>query len=247
MIIKAFLTVLTSSLIAAPWSAVAEPPVWGITNIAPWGGEIENPETPSISGAIVQEIARRAGIAVRIEPLPYARLLHRIEADTIDIALSFRRRDAEAFSGYPACLFRVPIVAYARKGLPLARYEDLAGLTGGIGVIRGVTYGERFDQDPAVPRSVETDFPPMLRKLAAGRLDGVAGSTVVLMHYAQQTNVTGLLGDRLLLTLTEVCLQVPKGRADVPLTRAVVAAAQAMVAEGWAEALITRRIGQGWD
>lgn len=247
MIIKMLLTALISSLIAAPLTAVAEPPVWGITNVAPWGGEVENSETPSISGAIVQEISRRVGIEFRIEPLPYARLLRRIEADTIDIALSFRRQDAEAFSAYPACLFRLPIVAYARKGLTLRQYEDLARLTGGIGVIRGVTYGERFDQDPAVPRSVETDFPPMLRKLAAGRLDGVAGSTVMLMHYAQQTDVTGLLGDRLLLTLTEVCLQVPKVRADVPLTRAVVTAVQAMVAEGWAEALITRRIGQGWE
>lgn len=247
MVKKALLAGLMSALAATPLPGVAEPPVWGITNVAPWGGEVETSETPSISGAIIQEISRRVGIEFRIEPLPYARLLRRIEADTIDIALSFRRQDAEAFSAYPACLFRVPIVAYARKGLTLRQYEDLTHLSGGIGVIRGVTYGERFDQDPTVVRSVETDFPPMLRKLAAGRLDGVAGSTVMLMHYAQQTNVTGLLGDRLLLTLTEVCLQVPKGRADVPLTRAVVAAVRAMAAEGWAEALITRRIGQGWE
>lgn len=247
MITKTILVLLAVIVSSVSPCAEADPPVWGITTIAPWGAEVEAADTPSISGAIVREIARRVGLDFRIEPLPYARLLHRIETDTIDVALAFRRRDAEAFSAYPACLFQVPIVAYARKGLPLTRYEDLATLKGGIGIIRGVTYGERFESDSTLARSVETDFPPMLRKLAAGRLDGVAGSSVVLMHYAQAVAASDLLGDRLLLTVTEACVQVPKARADAPLTQAIVTVAQAMTAERWAEALITRYVGPGWE
>lgn len=225
----------------------ADSPVWGITTIVPWGAEAEQPDKPSISAAIIHEIGRRMARDFQIDPMPYARLLHRIETDSIDFGLSFRRRDAEAFSAYPVCLFRVPIVAYARKGLRLERYEDLDLLKGGVGIIRGVTYGERFENDPDVTRSVETDFPPMLRKLAAGRLDGVAGSSVVLMHYAKEAAAFDLLGDRILLTLAEACVQVPKARLDAPLTQAVVKVVEAMAAEGWAESLITRYVGQGWE
>lgn len=226
--------------------AAARPAVWGITIVAPWGPESANAADPSISADIIAEIGRRVGHPFALLAEPYARVLQNIRDDRLDFGLVFRSPDAETYSVYPICLFSVPIVAIARKGISVTRLADLHALPLGIGIIRGVDYGTAFQDDPAIIKSIESDFPQMLRKLRAGRLDGVAGSTVMLMHHSRLTGARDMLGDRLPLTMTEVCIQVPKSRADLPLTQAVTQAARAMIAEGLPEEIVTRYVGFGW-
>ncbi len=247
MNIRAFAaTIFCAAGLIAMADASARPPVWGITIVAPWGPETANAADPSISSDIIAEIGRRVDQPFALLAEPYARVLQNIRDNRVDFGLVFRSPNAEAYSVYPVCLFSVPIVAIARQGIAVTNLADLRALSLGIGIIRGVDYGAAFQDDPAIIKSIESDFPQMLRKLLAGRLDGVAGSTVMLMHHSRLTGARAMLGDRVPLTTTEVCIQVPKSRAETPMTQAVTQAARTMIAEGVPEEIVTRYVGFGW-
>lgn len=228
-------------------SRATEPLIWGITNIAPWGPNEAAPDAPNISFDIIQELAHRTGVPMQVLPQPYARVLQGLRDNRLAIALTFRSPGAEEYSVYPACLFKVPIVAIVRRGFTARSLADLRQLAQGIGVIRGVAYGEAFDHDPAILKSIESDFPQMLRKLLAGRLDGVAGSTVMLLHHAKLEGVDAIMGNRLPLSTAEVCIQIPTARANLPITAALAEAAQAMVAENRFDAIVGRYVSLPWQ
>jgi ABC-type amino acid transport substrate-binding protein len=225
----------------------SEPLIWGVTNIAPWGPNPATPDAPSISSDIIQELAQRTGQPMQVLPEPFARVLQGLRDNRLAIALTFRSPAAEDYSVYAACLFKVPIVAIARRDFTVRDLTDLRQLSQGIGTIRGVAYGDGFDHDPAIVKSIESDFPQMLRKLLAGRLDGVAGSTVMLLHHAKLEGVDTILGDRLALSTTETCIQVPKARADLPIIRQIAEAARAMMAEKRFDAIIGQYVGSTWQ
>ena len=123
----------------------SEPLIWGVTNIAPWGPNPATPDAPSISSDIIQELAHRTGQPMQVLPEPFARVLQGLRDNRLAIALAFRSPAAEDYSVYAACLFKVPIVAIARRGFTVRDLTDLRQLSQGIGTIRGVAYGDGFD------------------------------------------------------------------------------------------------------
>lgn len=235
------------SLIAG--GAMAQQPVtWALVSVEPWSFQSAQGEaTSGIGVEIIREIARRSGSDAQIQLMPQARMVQRVKEAGVDLALNFRSAAATEFSQFPACLFETPIIAAARVGVPLKAFDDLTAMPLGVGVIRGATYGAAFDTNPNIRRSEETDFPQMIRKLGAGRLNAVTGSSLMVRHYAKADGLTEALGDTLVLARAELCVQVPTAKADSPATLATVAAVKAMAADGWARAVVTRYVGPGWE
>ncbi|KJV09934.1 hypothetical protein VZ95_08305 [Elstera litoralis] len=69
----------------------------------------------------------------------------------------------------------------------------------------------------------------------------------MLLHHAKLEGADTILGDQLPLGTTEACLQVPKSRAELPITAKVAAAARAMVAEGRFATIISQYVGPSWQ
>lgn len=236
---------LIAGLLFAPIQASAQ--VWTVVAGTPWSLDATNAEKPGITDDVINEVAKRTGLKFEIKRQPYARVLQNLKDDTTDFALAFRTAAGEEYSRYPACIASIPTVVIARKGKSLKSFDDLYQLDRGIGGLRGVPYGDRYDKDPKIVRTEETDFPQMLKKMEAGRLDAVVGSIVMVLHNAREQKSENVLGERIALSTSELCLQVPLSKAELPTTKAVAQAMAAMAAEGMGATIIGKYVGADWQ
>jgi ABC-type amino acid transport substrate-binding protein len=230
-----------------PLEARAQTLTWGAPSSAPWVVETGSKTNPGILEELTEELARRSGIIPKIRSLPYSRVVQSVRDNELDFAYTFRSADGESFSVYPACFLNIATVAVARKGVHLKELADLKSLPQGIGVVRGANYGRDFDELTQLNRSEEPDFAQMVRKLSAGRISAVAGSSVAVFYAAKQEASQPELGDKITLSEVQFCLQIPKARAESDTTKAITKAAQSMIADKVAEAIVTKYIGQGWN
>lgn len=118
----------------------------------------------------------RMDSAVRLEAIPWSRALRQL--DQAECAVAGIYKNSERLQKYdfsaPIFVERVRLYSRRERGLVFAGVQDLAGLR--IGVIRGWSYGDAFDQARRAgllqAEEVAADA-QNFSKLASGRLDAV--------------------------------------------------------------------------
>lgn len=145
---------------------------------------------------MLQAIFARVGEPLEIRPMPWKRALLRGASGELGIAGIYQNaRRLEVFD-YSAPLFEEKLLLYVRKDRPFAfrQLADLQGKT--IGVIRGWSYTEAFDQAVREGR-VQTEEGSAdeanLRKLASGRLDAVLAIELAGQHIIQRPGLENLV------------------------------------------------------
>lgn len=129
-------------------------------------------------------LEREANVSFKIEYYPMARLLSQVKnGDGLGFGLSknSERLETMRFSE-PIYANYVWIVTRKNNVFPFATIDDLKGKT--IGVMRGVSYGDEFDQKKNEVFTVEEDTAShvaRLKKLAMKRMDA-------MLFGARQTN-----------------------------------------------------------
>lgn len=141
------------------------------------GREDGGPPTGGLAVRIVQEAFRRLDRPMRIELLPWRRVLMSLEEGRCDgVMLLMRNEERERFLCYTDPLCQGREMLYYRPstmgGFAWEEFEDLKGLS--IGLVAGFTYGEAFlaavaDLDLEVEYA--TDSESNMAKLYAGRVD----------------------------------------------------------------------------
>lgn len=153
---------------AETWVAIdnANPPFMYQQNNQPMG----------LYPLIVQAVFARLGEPLSIQAMPWKRALLRGAAGEVGIAGIYQNAERLQVFDYSAPIFEERLLLYVHRErpLPFRGIEDLHGKR--IGVIRGWSYTEEFDQaartgqiDAQEGSSDEAN----LRKLASGRLDAV--------------------------------------------------------------------------
>jgi polar amino acid transport system substrate-binding protein len=142
-------------------------------------------EAQGLAVDMVREVFSRLGHTVRIQLLPWPRVLWMIEHGEADgFFTTYRLPEREAWADYCREELAPQVVSlYALKSAPVSYSGDLAGLSDRIiGVVTKVSYGKRFDravQDGVLPRVVASlDGERNFRQLFAGRVELVASSCV---------------------------------------------------------------------
>ncbi|QNM95652.1 substrate-binding periplasmic protein [Chitinimonas koreensis] len=122
---------------------------------------------------LVAAAFRRAGVAVELRPLPYARCMQLARQSKIAGCFDTLRnpRLEPLYRWHAVPLFSARILIYASTDRPAETvgYETLVGKL--IAVTNGYDYGERFDGDMRMRRDPGLRDIDALRKLAAGRVD----------------------------------------------------------------------------
>jgi polar amino acid transport system substrate-binding protein len=114
--------------------------------------------------------------AVRLEAIPWSRALRQLDQAECGVAGIYRNGERLLKYDFSAPIFveRVRLYARRERGLSFSSLADLGGLR--IGVIRGWSYGDAFDQARRdgllVAEEVAADA-QNFSKLASGRLDAV--------------------------------------------------------------------------
>lgn len=127
---------------------------------------------------IVTELAKRCGFSVRIIRAPWLRCLDLVRDGEADIISSaYRKSDREAYITFFDAPFlkALPIAFYTLSGhRNISRYEDIYE-AGTVGVLRGASYFERFDNDSRVKKAEVSSQEFLFPMLLKGHIDVMAG------------------------------------------------------------------------
>jgi polar amino acid transport system substrate-binding protein len=125
---------------------------------------------------MLQAIFARLGEPLLIQPMPWKRALLRGAAGEVGIAGIYRNAERIKLFDYSEPIFEERLLLYVQQDKPLA-FDQIGDLHGKrIGVIRGWSYSEDFDQAVREGRILAQEGSSdeaNLRKLASGRLDAV--------------------------------------------------------------------------
>lgn len=143
------------------------------------GADDEQAALSGIDVAIVQEIARRLGREVVFVRCPWARCLELMKTGDVDLLSSaYKKPEREEYMLYFSHPFldKLPIAFYTLKAkkVVINAYEDIYRLET-VGVLRGASYFEQFDQDPKVKKFAVASQDQLFPMLLEGRLDAIAG------------------------------------------------------------------------
>ena len=151
---------------------------------------VQNGSIGGIDALMLNEIARRTGLAFDYVECPWARCLIMLQNGNVDMITSIARTaDRAAVMDFlePPTRDNYAIAFYTNAAAPhaLNRYEDLAGLN--IGIIRGSAYFERFDNDRTLLKTLVTRETQLIDMLAGGRLDVIVGIGANLDYLLQES------------------------------------------------------------
>lgn len=106
---------------------------------------VKNGKAAGLYPFLVQEVFRKMEIPVTIQPLPWKRAIKEADAGQAGIAGIYKNPEREKKYDYSQALFQEKLVIFVRKE-NLFSYQKIDDLKGKkIGVIRGWSYGEKFD------------------------------------------------------------------------------------------------------
>ncbi|WP_043307132.1 ABC transporter substrate-binding protein [Pseudomonas sp. ML96] len=125
---------------------------------------------------ILQTVFARLGEPLEIHPMPWKRALLKGATGELGIAGIYKNPERLQRFDYSAPIFEERLLLYVQREHPLhfERTQDLYGKR--IGVIRGWSYTEEFDQavrSGQIKAEEGSSDDANLRKLASGRLDAV--------------------------------------------------------------------------
>lgn len=125
---------------------------------------------------MLQAIFARLGEPLLIQPMPWKRALLRGAAGEVGIAGIYRNAERIKLFDYSEPIFEERLLLYVQQDKPFT-FDQIGDLHGKrIGVIRGWSYSEDFDQAVREGRILAQEGSSdeaNLRKLASGRLDAV--------------------------------------------------------------------------
>jgi polar amino acid transport system substrate-binding protein len=124
--------------------------------------------------ALVAAAFRRAQIPIQAEATPFRRMIAVLQQPPGGAGAVIRTAERERLADFSAPYFLERVMVYARRPLPDAGLDQLRGLR--VGVIRGWSYGDPFDQARQLREfqveEVERDV-QNFEKLRLGRVDAV--------------------------------------------------------------------------
>ncbi|MCK5313431.1 MAG: transporter substrate-binding domain-containing protein [Desulfobacteraceae bacterium] len=143
-----------------------------------------------IQVAIVKTLFERADISLKLQPLPFKRAYERAEHGEIDGLFNFYKiKKRLPYFDYSEPVIENPLVFFVRKdsNIQFNTIEDLRGLK--VGVMRGYTYGEGFDESPLFFRESTNSHLSNFKKLLSRRIDAYCCDKLVGIHVARQYNI----------------------------------------------------------
>jgi polar amino acid transport system substrate-binding protein len=104
-----------------------------------------NERAAGIYPDILRAVSARAGLNVKIVPVPWRRALFHLDNGDGAVAGIYKNLERQKKYAFSNPIHREDLMIYRLKGKfdPKTRLEDLAGMT--VGVIRGWSYGDAFD------------------------------------------------------------------------------------------------------
>jgi polar amino acid transport system substrate-binding protein len=122
-----------------------------------------------------QLLGDKAGLDIQVVRMPYVRMIKSLEDGRLDIAVIFRNADLIDFVNYTGRVSYAKVAIVPQKNRLIKEYQQLLQLSG-IAVIRGASFGPKFDTDQNLKKYFVNDYIQGLSMLKLGRVNAVVGS-----------------------------------------------------------------------
>ncbi len=196
---------------------------------------------------VVRAVAERAGCRVRFVLASLKRLHHDLRAGDVDVLFAYFNEERTTYGNYTRPYRADTKALYVRRGLQ-GGVRDLQGfLKAGhrLGVVRGVFYGDaamRLIDTPAFKAQVErvVDNTLNMKKVLAGRLDGILVNPPLVADYLRAHNATGRLAQRFLIYQTDIHMLFSKASVKPDVVARFDRAIEALRQDGSIDKIVAR-------
>lgn len=243
MKISRFLLFFTFACIAL--TAKAEPLI-AIDNANPPFMYLQDGEAQGLYPELLQAVFQRAGIAVEIRAMPWKRALRMGEKAKAGIGGIYKTAPRLEIYDYSQPIFEEKLLVYVRKGAAL-KFEQVSDLHDKrVGVIRGWSYTEAFDEALKSGRILATESSSdeaNFRMLASGRLDAVIAIEVAGQRIIQQLQLSNMQALEPPLSINPTYLVFAKKAQQQVLLQRFDQSLQEMREDGSLDELVRQAIG----
>jgi polar amino acid transport system substrate-binding protein len=234
-----------SLLAASP--TLAQEPVAFDSDYKPFmHGEVNAPK--GLYPRIVAEAFKRMNVPVTLNAYPWKRALSLAEAGASGVCGIYLTRERQEIYDFSLSLHRETILVYVRKGqeFPFSHIDDLQGKT--IGVMRGWSYGDAFDQAVRTGkvRKEETGEDAMnAQKLVLQRVDAFLAAPESMTRLLPKLGLEGVISPLPTpLAVNDAHLAFAKSARKMELLAAFNAALASMRAEGLLDTYATEEFSK---
>jgi ABC-type amino acid transport substrate-binding protein len=212
-------------------------------NLGPWGLSANLPtDQRGIYANLAEALQASSSVPLDIKFVPYGRMLQGIKSGDVDYAFGLVTPATLDAAPFTTIVAQVPMLAVARKGMPLKALDDLHGFKD-VGYLRGGSCGPLVDGDAAVHRVPQDSYETAIRKLAAGRLDGWCSIKAGFTYTLSSLKLDSDLGDQVEYGAIKIGLQVSKANLGTPDEQSLSATMKKIVASGTAGQIFTHYLG----
>ena len=160
----------------------------GIPLLEPYATKLENGTLSGVYPEISREIAKRAGLKIKLEASPLARMWLQFSGGQYDIMYALPNEEHGRHGRHLADLFNLQIIAVARKDIRVCRISDLKNNV--VGTLRRVAYRPRQDQVPAENLRSANSYDQLVRMLSVARIDAIIGTDLSIIHLFKKYELT---------------------------------------------------------
>jgi polar amino acid transport system substrate-binding protein len=212
-------------------------------NLPPWGIAADRPVNErGIYVDIAEAIKARASVPIEIRFVPYGRMLQVIKSGEMDYAFGVVGPATSEAGKFTVVVAKVPMIAVARKGLPLKALNDLHGFEE-VGYLRGGSCGPQVDADAAIKRVAQDSYESAIRKIAAGRLDAWCSAKPGFTYALRSLKMDTDMGESVDYGEVKIAFQVTNGKADSAEAHDLEDLVGKLVAEGAVGQIFNRYVG----
>ncbi len=213
-------------------------------NVAPWGLTATLPAGQrGIYADLAEAVVHHSKVPIEIKFVPYGRMLEGVRSGEFDYAFGVVSPNTEAAAPFVATIAKVPMLAVARKGLPLKNVADLHSFAE-VGYLRGGSCGALIDNDPAIHRASQDSYDVAIRKLVTGRLDGWCSIKAGFIYTLNKTDLADKLGDQLDYGEVKIGLQVTRTRLNTAAAKEIGTIVNGLVDDGTTGQIFSRYVGE---
>ncbi len=196
---------------------------------------------------VVRAVAERAGCRVRFVLASLKRLHHELRAGDLDVLFAYFKEERTTYGNYTRPYRADTKALYVRRGLD-GGVRDLQGvLEAGhsLGVVRGVFYGDaamRLIDTPAFTAQVEPVVGNVqnMKKILAGRLDGILVNPPLVADFLRANNATGRLERRSVIYETRLHMLFSKASVKPEVVAAFDRAIEALQRDGTMDKIMAK-------
>lgn len=209
-------------------------------------GYLENNTPQGVHWDYLEAIAKEANICIEKQLYPYPRIWESLAVGQHDGGIVFRSPTREHLVEFVAPIRRIQTVIIPHKSIKISHYKDLQNLT--IGKTRGTKLNDAFDQDDSLNIVELNNYTQAALMLKTGRIDAIAGSSVVLSYQLQINQALDLvdLSNKFILGNREQWLQISKQSRQIKHIPAIRKAITKLKNNGELDRIMNKYYGPYW-